>query len=74
MTQRAAAGLAHAEGEDREALLGTGKYAAFVVAQAPPLTAEQVGRLRQLLTHSRQATLGGAPAGRTDLTASHGRD
>lgn len=50
MTQRAATGLALAEGDTRKASLGTGEYVATVLAQAPPLTADQMGRLRQLLT------------------------
>jgi len=66
MTHRVAAGLALADGEDREALLGTGEYVAFVVGQAPPLTAEQVGRLRQLLTiQGKPRSAGRRPGGPT---------
>ncbi len=48
MNQRAAR-LALPERDDREALLTTSEYVAVVLAQAPPLTADQVWRLRQLL-------------------------
>lgn len=49
MNQRAAR-LALPERDDREAVLTTSEYVAVVLAQAPPLTADQVWRLRQLLT------------------------
>lgn len=73
MTQRAATGLALAEGDTRKASLDAKEYVATVLAQAPPLTSDQMGRLRQLLTIQGEPHSAGPRRGGADLTASLGR-